>query len=1015
MPSRVLSLGVVALTLLSLGTALAAPPEIAKVHPDYQIGAPGGHLVPTYQGLRIIVGDNFDEEGLEVWCWQPPRSEEIWKQAIADLGRVAIVPPATPPEGAVQLTRWDGASPLYAEFNTGILQPNLIMDVEKQVITVLEPQGAVLWVKNRDGWSQPYVYDIARPFWISRQQAAPGAALYMYGFGLQRELTWENRAPRAAIVLENGAHKYQATVQNLAPRNGDFVDNHLVHWFVPADAAPGTYTVWVNNQLKADRYGWARAGTLEIVPPAPRPAVFSVKQYGAQGDGVTNDFAALTQAMAAAAAAGGGVVYLPPGTYVIDETLRVPEGVTLAGSSRENTVLLGVGFAEGREAQGQPVDLALGPAALVSLASHTGLEGLTLDGAVSRGFRKNTWGGHPMVRLDQHVEAEPSFDSDDPPRQVPPLTDISIIDCRLNAGCETPRSRAEQYRTCVWGWHVDHVTLNNNEFVGTVNVQWGNRVDLIQNTFREAYQDKCAVILKLTDSLVDSNQFKDDSSRFVMYPSRRTYCRLNRTELHARGIWNGDTEGYCIHAWDHRAQLCRADAGTETTVTSRGEKWAPGALQGRTVLIISGRGFGQYREVVSNTADTLTVDSPWRLVPDETSVYVVSWMTTNIAWFGNVWDGPLSEGMTLWYNLVDNLVDRFYNVSGAGRLNLWNLNAVRLSENGALVHPRQRAESMFGFQPSWYNLISRSDLGGGVLFTNERARDSFFWETPGIFGTVLYNNRFSDDFVFGMHGSQTPAVSHTLMALNRLGKGLQIRDVCRKTWVLKNTIGGPLGDRGALTVCNTNAGDESVADRVGTTDFTPPPALARRQMIFRVPEFEAGVTAVRAEPGFALRVNCGGVWSRYVDRQGHEWQPDLPPVERDGRGMYWPRSAAEDLDAYVLARADPDLVAPGVYASLRTGLTYYKLAVPAGKYTVRLHFMEVANYIKNPGGRVFQVGFNGGEARTEIDAVREAGGLRKPLMKELKGVEAPGGVLRVDFYPPERNETMISGIEVLAE
>ncbi len=64
---------------------------------------------------------------------------------------------------------------------------------------------------------------------------------------------------------------------------------------------------------------------------------------------------------------------------------------------------------------------------------------------------------------------------------------------------------------------------------------------------------------------------------------------------------------------------------------------------------------------------------------------------------------------------------------------------------------------------------------------------------------------------------------------------------------------------------------------------------------------------------------------------------------------------------------------------------------------------------------LFKMGFNGGEARTEIDAVREAGGLRKPLMKELKGVEAPGGVLRVDFYPPERNETMISGIEVLAE
>lgn len=44
---------------------------------------------------------------------------------------------------------------------------------------------------------------------------------------------------------------------------------------------------------------------------------FNVKSYGATGDGVTDDTAALTSAVTAANTSGGGIVYLPRGTYVV--------------------------------------------------------------------------------------------------------------------------------------------------------------------------------------------------------------------------------------------------------------------------------------------------------------------------------------------------------------------------------------------------------------------------------------------------------------------------------------------------------------------------------------------------------------------------------------------------------------------------------------------------------------------------------------------------------------------------
>lgn len=55
---------------------------------------------------------------------------------------------------------------------------------------------------------------------------------------------------------------------------------------------------------------------------------FDVTDYGAAGDGSTNDTTALQDALDAAA--GGGVVWLPAGTYLTDP-LDVPDGVTIQG------------------------------------------------------------------------------------------------------------------------------------------------------------------------------------------------------------------------------------------------------------------------------------------------------------------------------------------------------------------------------------------------------------------------------------------------------------------------------------------------------------------------------------------------------------------------------------------------------------------------------------------------------------------------------------------------------------
>jgi hypothetical protein len=64
---------------------------------------------------------------------------------------------------------------------------------------------------------------------------------------------------------------------------------------------------------------------------SPASDYLNVRNFGAIGDGRTDDTAAFEKALDAAAKAGGGIVYAPVGNYFFAGSLNVPNAVTLAG------------------------------------------------------------------------------------------------------------------------------------------------------------------------------------------------------------------------------------------------------------------------------------------------------------------------------------------------------------------------------------------------------------------------------------------------------------------------------------------------------------------------------------------------------------------------------------------------------------------------------------------------------------------------------------------------------------
>lgn len=79
--------------------------------------------------------------------------------------------------------------------------------------------------------------------------------------------------------------------------------------------------------LRGDRT-WARPIVDNVV------SAYNVQDYGAVGDGITDDTAAIQAAIDAAST--GGIIYLPPATYIVDPavSLRLSSNQTLMGAGR---------------------------------------------------------------------------------------------------------------------------------------------------------------------------------------------------------------------------------------------------------------------------------------------------------------------------------------------------------------------------------------------------------------------------------------------------------------------------------------------------------------------------------------------------------------------------------------------------------------------------------------------------------------------------------------------------------
>ncbi len=126
--------------------------------------------------------------------------------------------------------------------------------------------------------------------------------------------------------------------------------------------------------------------------PPPDDGIVNAKAFGAKGDGVTDDTAAIQKAINTAARITGRTVYLPPGVYAISSPLRITEtrAVLLRGAGKRLVTQL------------QPLPaLADKPVVYFENAEHCGCANLTIHG----GPRNAT----PLCAVQSHVKNPKQF------------------------------------------------------------------------------------------------------------------------------------------------------------------------------------------------------------------------------------------------------------------------------------------------------------------------------------------------------------------------------------------------------------------------------------------------------------------------------------------------------------------------------------------------------------------------------------------------------------------------------
>ncbi len=583
--------------------------------------------------------------------------------------------------------------------------------------------------------SEPFLMNTPQADWLSDPEICAGQTVRLFGRNFLH--------PADAAGNQTAVWLCDLETNAELPAEVTAVTAYTVDFLVPKTAVPDRqYTVRIqagpssygsarlpedeavvcradtNFQAVKDQYGielgWACELNLENC--------WNVRDFGAAGDGRTDDSTAVQAALAAAEKAGGGRIYFPAGIYDItslEKGLSIPAHTVLAGDGRENTVIR--------------TNLRINGA-----AGASGICGLTVrsdairPGDDTRRLISGYVGGlvyasNPQARFfmqDAGIYAADgsSFVSYehrqivienchfDITHQGPMLTnDNSYI--RMNLRFRNNYVRNTQ-RSMLWcGNHswIDGCTFDGDN--GGDNCEKGEngQAATMEHRISEMWGDKIYYGNNLvTGTIGDQRPGHDDNSGEGVCNQATCIIALDKTKAADTLTITGNTDFDAVQA------------GEDPVAGNRGKK-----LIGAKIAVISGRGLGQVRRVVAAEGDTLTIDSPWTVIPAPGDVFTV--------------DGSIAER----YIIVNNRIEAKTRKGGIMLYNKSYDNIIAdnvLTNSGGIWFGKAQEPSQKRSGIAYFNYVAGNQLSGGIMDKEGGMRDNALCIGPGDDGGTEMNS-----------------------------------------------------------------------------------------------------------------------------------------------------------------------------------------------------------------------------------------------------------------------------------
>jgi hypothetical protein len=447
------------------------------------------------------------------------------------------------------------------------------------------PQG--LWacrVTRAGVTSAPVLLNAADAWWAQGDQgeaASTGGEIRVFG----KALAFPGIEPSVALC-KVGSPTIPLAVTQATP--------YALKASVPATCPSGSYEIWVHNGLGGPA-GWQPAGAIAIGPkPAWKTDRFNVRDFGPKLE------VAILAAIAKAKENGGGVVYLPRGRYGLAQPLNIPDGVVLSGESKEVVSLFWPDF------ETPPLHLVRG--------RTFGLENLSLycqnhrtvvlidaksDGAFLRNVRIRANCYFMIERPGEPFRGRsgPQSNRDIGAGIAVHGKNFDIRDCDVLASDIALFVRDTHYgivagNTFRYGGRGYRIE-SSRELVFENNIVEGFDLTAIGNDIATFWSNACTHI-----------SFANNTLRRMFGADR---------EMMTLDAGGGAYLGHVATVDGNRLTLA-ADPVLKDYAPKPHQNWA-----GAAVMILEGKGLGQYRIVTAHQGRDWEIDRPWTVPPDVTS------------------------------------------------------------------------------------------------------------------------------------------------------------------------------------------------------------------------------------------------------------------------------------------------------------------------------------------------------------------------------------------------------------